>query len=347
MSPVRNQPSSSNASAMWPPHCASSPPNTCGPLARISPSPPVRIAVTASGRPTVPGFQAARAVEGEGRTRFGEAVALEDLDPRPVEEVGQPLTERAAAAERESQAPAEHGLQLPVHEAIERGVLGRRDRTVPSGHVVSDQRMATSSALSKIVPWPFGVRPCCWALLNTFSKTRGTATTIVGRTSASSSGRCADVGGECQLGAPLDATRAMILVSVWASGRNSRVTSSSGSSTTGGRRCSAARWCAGCGGCGMQPFGRPGGAGRVHDRGQPIGADAGDAGVQLGVVDVAAPGVRARRGRPRRSRTPRGRSASRRRPRRTSRASPASPTTARTASLSLRIHCTCSADDVS
>ena len=90
----------------------------------------------------------------------------------------------------------------------------------------SDQRMATSSALSKILPCP-SAAALCWAALNTFSNTRGTATSSVGRASASSSGKWAKSVANASLVPHSTHTRAMILVSVWASGRNSKVTSSS------------------------------------------------------------------------------------------------------------------------
>ena len=115
-SPVRNHPSSSNVSAV-----AASlrqyPWNTCGPLARISPSSAMRIDVAASGRADRAGLPGVGTVDGEGRARLGQAVALEDLDPDAVEEVREPLAEGAAAADGEAHAPAEHGLQLAVHQA--------------------------------------------------------------------------------------------------------------------------------------------------------------------------------------------------------------------------------------
>ena len=142
---------------MWPPRCAST---------RRTPAAPWRGSrrrhdadrgdrQRPADRAWLPG---PRAVEREGRTRFGEAVALEHLDPRPVEEVGQPLAERAAAAERESHAPAKDGLQLPVDEAIEHGVLDRRDRTVPSRHVVSGPSNGHLDRLVEDRAMAFGVR---------------------------------------------------------------------------------------------------------------------------------------------------------------------------------------------
>ena len=64
-----------------------------------------------------------RAVDGEGRAGLGEAVALEDLHSDAVEEMSEPLTEGAAAADGEAHAPAEHRLQLAVHQRLERGVM--------------------------------------------------------------------------------------------------------------------------------------------------------------------------------------------------------------------------------
>ena len=205
--------------------------------------------------------------------------------------------------------------------------------------------MATSTALSKIAPCPSACA-LCWALLKTFSNTRGTATTIVGRTIASSSCRCAMSVANASLMPHSVPTRAMILVSMCASGRNRRVTSS-GSSTRPQR-------------VDVLQHVRPqvavgegtalraaGGAGRVHDRGQPIGADAGDAVVQLGVVDACAPAFElVEAALVDHERLPTGRRLDGD-ARRTSRASPASRATRRTASLSLRIHCSCSADEVS
>ena len=66
------------------------------------------------------------AVDGEGRAGLGQAVALEDLDPDAVEEVGEPFAERAAAAEGEAHASAEDRLQLAVHQPAraQRGRVG-------------------------------------------------------------------------------------------------------------------------------------------------------------------------------------------------------------------------------
>ena len=66
----------------------------------------------------------------------------------------------------------------------------------------------------------------CCAVLNTFSNTRGTATTIVGEERASSSGRLAIPDENVPLIPYSEPTRAMILAYVWASGRNSRLRSS-------------------------------------------------------------------------------------------------------------------------
>ena len=115
--------------------------------------------------------------------------------------------------------------------------------------------MATSVARSKMGPTLPASARCC-AVLNTFSNTRGTATTIVGEERASSSGRLAIPDENVPLIPYSEPTRAMILAYVWASGRNSRLRSSGPSiDATASRFCfTLARrlpWVS------MHPLGRP------------------------------------------------------------------------------------------
>ena len=121
---------------------------------------------------------------GEGRRGLGQAVALEDGQSDAAVEVAEPLAERRAAGDG-VRAPAAEGVAQPaVDEPREDRVLGahRERRPASAESRPRDQAMATSAARSKILPRPSAV--AFWdAVLKTFSNTRGTASTNVGRNS--------------------------------------------------------------------------------------------------------------------------------------------------------------------
>ena len=125
-----------------------------------------------------------------------------------------------------------------------------------------DQAMATSAARPKILPRPSATARC-EAVLNTFSKTRGTARMNVGWNSARSSSRFL-MSAEWPI-----RTRAltqptwMIRANTWASGRNSSVDGCTSAVSDGGSNSSSSSstatvssnmklpWVS------MQPLGRP------------------------------------------------------------------------------------------
>ena len=182
--------------------------------------------------------------------------------------------------------------------------------------------MATSTALSKMRPCPSAWALCC-APLKTFSNTRGTATTIVGRTSASSSWRCAMSVANASLMPHSTPTRAMIF------GQRVRERQEHEADLFGFehrphrvevlqhvRAQVAVR--------DRTTLGPSRRARRVDDRGEPIRRERGDALGPARRRRRARPGEPARRDRRRRSRTTCGTRARRRRWPRASRPSPAS-----------------------
>ena len=158
----RNQPSASNVAAVAASLCQY-PRTPAGPWRGSPRRRAMRIVVPASGLPTVPGLQRVGAVDGQRRAGLGEAVALEHLHADAVEEVRQPFAEGAPAAEGEPHAPAEDGLQLAVHQPVERSVLEpvMIADGAPSGGVVLRPATATSRTCRRCVPCPSSSALCC------------------------------------------------------------------------------------------------------------------------------------------------------------------------------------------
>src|SRR5262249_58081741 len=80
--------------------------------------------------------EAIRAITSEDRAGLGQTVALQDADPEGIEELRDLRGERGPAREADAQAPAERGLDLPVHQALREGVLqadARADRAARLG----------------------------------------------------------------------------------------------------------------------------------------------------------------------------------------------------------------------
>ena len=153
----------------------------------------------------MPDLLGVREVGRERRRGLGQAVALEHVDADAAVEVAQPFPEGRAAGDGVRTLAAERGTQLGVDQPVEDAVLRRGPRRL--GFPVSrprDQAMATSAARPKILPRPSATAR--WeAVLNTFSKTRGTARMNVGRNSAKSSSRFLMSDGVAQTHARLDA----------------------------------------------------------------------------------------------------------------------------------------------
>ena len=132
---------------------------------------------------------AGRLVHHRGGRRLGQAVALQDGQADPAEEVAQPLAERRAAGHRVLDLAAHRVPQLAVHQPVEQAVPqppgpgpSRRARRGPGS-----RRRPCLTAAWKMRSWPALAAACCWAELKTFSNTRGTASRNVGRNSGSPS----------------------------------------------------------------------------------------------------------------------------------------------------------------